>query len=51
VGSTTVATKQLSGGRVVVTLPRAVRTATVTAQYAGSTSYLPARAHRTLTVR
>jgi Esterase-like activity of phytase/Bacterial Ig-like domain (group 3) len=51
VGSTTVTTKQLSGGRVVVTLPRAVRTATVTAQYQGSTSYLPARAHRTLTVR
>lgn len=51
VGSTTVAAKRLSGGRVVVTLPKAVRTAKVTVRYAGSTSYLPATATRTLTVR
>ncbi|WP_353848665.1 Ig-like domain repeat protein [Cellulomonas sp.] len=51
VGRATVATRTLVDGRLVVTLPPATRTSAVTIRYAGSTSYLPVTASRTLIVR
>ena len=51
IGSTTVTTKTVSGGKVTITLPKAKKTATVTVSYSGDAGYTSAKASHKLTVR